>query len=198
MTTAVETRPRTWTPQIIAFSLLLHVAVLYYVAVAFQVVPPPSDLIDEPPTITVQPLPPPPPPVTPEVDPPPQPRVVPRQPAAPPVPTQVPPIPLPPQQPTESTANADTLVLNRTIPEQPVVQALPRYPSNAEDRQIEGRVRLSITIMPDGSVRDVQVLGASPPGYFETEAVRAVQRWRYKPSNVTRTNVIVDINFVLT
>jgi protein TonB len=52
--------------------------------------------------------------------------------------------------------------------------------------------------MPDGSVRDVRVVGANPPGYFEAEAVRAVQGWRYKPSSVTRVNVIVDINFVLT
>ena len=189
--------PRSWTPQIILFSILFHIVLLYYVAVAFQVVPQPDDFGDEmTPMIRVQPLPPPPPPVEPEqiVK---QPRVRPRDPLPQPEAPPVPPIPLPPQPPAVSTANADTLVLNTPIPEVPIVQGLPRYPRVAEDRQIEGKVRLAITIMPDGSVRDVRVISAKPSGYFEAEAIRAVQSWRYKPSNVTRKNVIVDIDFVL-
>ena len=87
--------------------------------------------------------------------------------------------------------------MREPIQEQPVSQLLPRYPSAAQAREIEGRVRLTITIMPDGSVRDVRVMSARPQGYFESEAVRAVQQWRYKPSNVIRTNVVVDIDFVL-
>lgn len=198
MSTTVEARPRTWTPQIVAFSLLLHVAILYYVAVAFQVVPPIMKPDSEPPVVQTVRFDPPPPPPKPDVEPPPKPRVLPRQPATPPIATQVPPIPLPPQQPAESTSDANTMVLNRTIPELPIVQGLPRYPRVAEARQIEGKVQLSITIMPDGSVRDVRVIGAKPAGYFEAEALRAVQAWRYKPSNVIRQNVIVDIDFVLT
>jgi TonB family protein len=197
MTTTVEARPRTWTPQIVAFSLLLHVAVLYYVAVAFQVVPPIMQPDNDPPVVEAVRFDPPPPPVIEElvkVEP----RVRPRQPLPSPVAPPVDPIRLPPQPPAESTANAGTMVLNQPIQEQPIVQGLPRYPRAAERLQIEGKVRLSITIMPDGSVRDVRVIGAKPAGYFEAEALRAVQAWRYKPSNVIRQNVIVDIDFVLT
>jgi protein TonB len=61
----------------------------------------------------------------------------------------------------------------------------------------EGRVVLSITILPDGSVTDVQVISAQPRGYFESSALRSVKTWRYKPSNVTRTNVIVHMDFEL-
>ena len=111
----------------------------------------------------------------PELEPPPQPRVRPRDPIPQPLPQQIQPIPLPPQPPAESTTNANTMVMNRPIQETPVAQPLPRYPRYAEDHQIEGRVRLSITIMPDGSVRDVRVVGANPPGVFDAEAVRAVQ-----------------------
>ena len=187
-------RPRSWTPQIILFSIIVHAVVLYYVAVAFQVVPP--IVMSDPPTIPVfRPSPPPPEIVPDQIDK--QPRVVPRQPRTPPVTPQVPPLPYPPQPPAISTANADTLVLNQPIPELPIVQALPRYPRIAQDRQVEGKVRLSITILPDGSVRDVRVMSSRPSGYFENEAVRAVQGWRYKPSNVTRQGVVVDIDFVL-
>ncbi len=188
-------RPRTWTPQIILFSIVLHAVVLYYVAVAFKVVPPIVGP-DEPPTFETIVLPPPVPPkiVEPEKI---EPRIRPRLPETSPVTPTVEPIRFPPQPPAVSTANAGTLVLNQPIDELPVVQGLPRYPRIAQDRQIEGKVRLSITIMPDGSVRDVRVIGARPNGYFEAEALRAVQGWRYKPSNVIRQNVIVDIDFVL-
>lgn len=191
-----QARPRIWTPQVIVLSILVHVLVLYYAIVAFNVVPPFVPTVEEPrsfETVVIQP--PPPKIIPPEKI---EPRIRPRRPDAPPVTSPVEPLRLQPQPPAVSTANAGTLVLNQPIDELPVVQGLPRYPRIAQDRQVEGKVRLSITIMPDGSVRDVRVIGARPNGYFEAEALRAVQGWRYKPSNVTRQNVIVDIDFVLT
>ncbi len=190
-----QRRPRSWTPQIILVSVIVHAVVLYYVAVAFQIVPPPID-IREPPTIDVFRMPPPPPPPLTEPE---QPKLRPlfqqRQPLTPPVQPLVQPSPLPPTvTPTSGPASID---VRQPIAEEPVSQLLPRYPRAAETRQIEGRVRLSVTIMPDGSVRDVRVLDARPTGYFEAEAMRAVQQWRYRPSDVIRTNVVVDIDFVL-
>ena len=52
--------------------------------------------------------------------------------------------------------------------------------------------------MPDGSVRDVRVVNATPRGVFDQSALQSVSHWRYKPSGVIRTNVIVQIDFVLT
>jgi periplasmic protein TonB len=191
-----QSRPRTWTPQIIFFSVLLHAVILYYVAVAFNIVPP-LMTPDEPRTIpTVRYFPP--PPVLP-----PEPieqqhlRFRPHDPLPAPHPVEVPPIPFPPQPPAVSTADATTIAVNTPIEEAPVSQSLPPYPTAAIDRDIEGRVILSITIMPDGSVRDVRVVNAQPQGYFEAAAVRAVQTWRYRSSNVTRTNVIVHMDFKL-
>ncbi|NOT41990.1 MAG: TonB family protein [Alphaproteobacteria bacterium] len=190
-----QTRPRIWTPQVIVLSIIVHALVLYYTIVAFNIVPIPGPATHEPPTFETVILPPKPPVVIePERI---EPRIRPRQPIASPVTPTVEPLRLTPQPPAESTANAGTLVLNQPIEELPVVQGLPHYPRIAQDRQVEGKVRLSITIMPDGSVRDVRVVNARPNGYFEGEAVRAVQGWRYKPSNVIRQNVIVDIDFVL-
>jgi protein TonB len=33
-------------------------------------------------------------------------------------------------------------------------------------------------------VRDVEVLAAEPRGYFEQAAIRAVQRWSWKPAMI--------------
>jgi periplasmic protein TonB len=189
-----QARPRIWTPQVILFSILVHAAVLYYVAVAFNIVPPPVEQRD-PPAVRVLTLPPtlPPTPVEPVET---RPRFQQRVPAPSPVPPVVQPSPLPAIVNPVTTGPA-SLDVREPIQEQPVSQLLPRYPSAAQAREIEGRVRLTITIMPDGSVRDVRVMSARPQGYFESEAIRAVQQWRYRPSNVIRTNVIVDIDFVL-
>ncbi len=191
---AAQARPRIWTPQVIILSILVHAAVLYYVAVAFNIVPPIAQP-NEPPvirTVMVQPPPPPPPESEPIEK---RPLFQQRSPHNPPV---QPPIQSPlPAIIAPVTTGPASLDVREPIQEQPVSQLLPRYPSAAQAREIQGRVRLTITIMPDGSVRDVRVMSARPQGYFESEAVRAVQQWRYKPSNLIRTNVIVDIDFVL-
>jgi protein TonB len=189
-------RPRSWTPQIILFSIIVHAVVLYYVAVAFQVIPPLVPTTEEPrsiPTVMFQP---PPPKIIPLEEPKKRPRFQQREPLTPPVQPLVQPTPLP-STVTPMTNGVPSIDVQQPIAEEPVSQLLPRYPRTAETRQIEGRVRLSVTIMPDGSVRNVRILDARPSGYFEAEAVRAVQQWRYKPSNVIRTNVVVDIDFVL-
>lgn len=188
-------RPRSWTPQIILFSLIFHAVVLYYVAVAFNVVPPLMSPIEEPRTIPTVMFQPPPPVIVPiEVEK--RPRFQQRNPQTPPVQPLVQPTPLQPTV-TPLTNGVPSLDVQAPILEEPVSRLLPIYPRNAQARQIEGRVRLTVTIMPDGTVRDVRVLDARPTGYFEADAVRAVQQWRYRPSGVIRTNVIVDIDFVL-
>lgn len=192
---SAQARPRFWTPQLVLFSLVLHAIVLYYLAITFNIVPPivtPS----EPPVIpTVRLIDPPPPINEPE-------RIIEKRPVfdqrptnPPPIPTTVPPSPFPPTvTPVEGPRAID---VRNPIQEQPIAQPLPNYPRTALERGIQGRVILSITIMPDGSVRDVRVVDSNPRGYFESTAVRAVERWRYRPSNVIRTNVIVHMDFEL-
>ena len=186
---------RSWSPQIIVFSVILHAVVLYAIAVAFKVVPPPIGT-DEPAVIPmVRYEPPPPPPEEPvpikrrEFNP-----RLPKTPAVAPI---VPPIPMTPTVDPVSPGPS-SISVNTPIQEQPISNARIPYPQRAEAQQVEGRVVLSITIMPDGSVRDVRVVNARPAGYFEDAAVQSVARWRYRPSNVIRTNVLVEIDFVLT
>jgi periplasmic protein TonB len=190
-----QERPRSWTPHIILFSIVLHAVLLYYIAIAFQIVPLPTPPTFEPKTIQTIRLDPKPPELPPEPIKMKRP-VTQRIPNNPRVDPIVPPSPIPvsttpgPQDPVGTDVRGE-------IGEQPVAQALPNYPRYALEKGVEGRVIMTITIMPDGTVRDVKVVSARPQGYFEAAAVRAVQTWRYRPSNLIRYNVMVHMDFQL-
>ncbi len=62
-----------------------------------------------------------------------------------------------------------------------IVRVLPRYPSRALSRGIEGWVLLEFTIDEVGLATDPVVIEADPPGVFDRAAVNAVKRWKYRP-----------------
>jgi TonB family protein len=98
-----------------------------------------------------------------------------------------PPVPEAPIVPDMSSAD---VVAN------PISQPQPQYPQRALEAEKEGIVRLRITIGPDGSVIDAQVVNAQPRGWFENAAISAVKRWRYQPSGRT-IQTEVEIEFKL-
>jgi protein TonB len=57
----------------------------------------------------------------------------------------------------------------------------PQYPESARKRGIEGWVELAFTVMPNGSVDDVEVRNASPANVFDDAAIRAVRQWKFEP-----------------
>jgi protein TonB len=59
----------------------------------------------------------------------------------------------------------------------------PDYPPKALDAGVEGWVEVEFTVMPDGSVQDVSVVGADPPKTFEVAAVKAVSQWTFAPAS---------------
>ncbi len=63
----------------------------------------------------------------------------------------------------------------------PLVRINPDYPPRAQSRGIEGWVMIEFTITAAGTVRDARVIDASPKGYFEEAALKAIARWRYNP-----------------
>jgi protein TonB len=63
----------------------------------------------------------------------------------------------------------------------PLNDVMPTYPRFAEQRGIEGHVKLAFTITRNGTVENVRVLEASPQNVFEREARRAAVRWRFAP-----------------
>ena len=84
----------------------------------------------------------------------------------------------------------------------PLVRINPDYPPRAANRGIEGWVLIEFTITAAGTVRDARVVDASPKGYFEEAALKAIGRWRYNPKvqegvAVERIGVRVRLSFNL-
>jgi periplasmic protein TonB len=66
----------------------------------------------------------------------------------------------------------------------PVVRVPPVYPARAKQAKLQGSVTMAVTIRPDGSVADVQVLESNPPRLFDDAAIQAMQRWKFRPKIV--------------
>lgn len=71
----------------------------------------------------------------------------------------------------QNVVSASTLKRTHTIP--------PTWPEAAAG--IEGWVRLRFTLLPNGTVTDVEVQEAHPAGVFDASAVEALRQWKYEP-----------------
>jgi protein TonB len=69
----------------------------------------------------------------------------------------------------------------------PVRKVKPNYPREAEDKLIEGRVKVRLSVELDGSVSKVEILFAEPPGVFEEEVLKAVKQYQFKRDGTTYT-----------
>ena len=71
----------------------------------------------------------------------------------------------------------------------PIVEAVPDYavnpkpvyPKLAIRRNYHGTVMLLVEVLADGSVRDVEVFESSGYSILDRSALRAVQKWQFKP-----------------
>lgn len=63
----------------------------------------------------------------------------------------------------------------------PIVKVQPRYPSRALSRGIEGYVIVEFTVTANGSTRDPVVVEADPPNIFNSAAIKAAEKFKYKP-----------------
>lgn len=57
----------------------------------------------------------------------------------------------------------------------------PEFPLAARQKSQSGWVDVEFTVIHDGSVSDVAVVGADPADVFETSATDAVRKWKYQP-----------------
>ncbi len=78
-------------------------------------------------------------------------------------------------------------------------EVTPQYPPLAKSARIGGVVHLSATIAPDGTVKDLRVLGGHP--LLIQAAVDAVKQWTYRPTYLNGKPVEVltdvDVKFML-
>ena len=80
-----------------------------------------------------------------------------------------------------------------TVAPKAVSTPAPDYPPKAFKEGTEGYVDVEFTVMPDGSVQDVSVVGADPPHTFEVAAVKAVSQWTFKPGTRDGTPVAAHV-----
>ena len=72
----------------------------------------------------------------------------------------------------------------------------------SEDDATVGRVRMSFDISATGTPENIKILGSSPSGVFDSDAIEALSGWRYKPKivngiSVKQTNMEVILDFKL-
>lgn len=63
----------------------------------------------------------------------------------------------------------------------PIVKVQPIYPRRALSRGIEGYVILEFTVTKNGSVKDPVVIEADPERIFDSAAIKAALKFKYKP-----------------
>jgi protein TonB len=56
------------------------------------------------------------------------------------------------------------------------------YPVEAQDRKVEGFVRVAYEVTTDGKVTNARVVESNPPGVFDEAALAAVRSWYFHPA----------------
>ena len=82
----------------------------------------------------------------------------------------------------------------------PVYRALPKYPKEAAELDLDGWVKLRFAIDRYGKVVDIEVLESLPSAIFNESAIEVLGRWKYKPKvkdgkTVKQYNLSVRIDF---
>jgi protein TonB len=63
----------------------------------------------------------------------------------------------------------------------PLQRITPQYPRDAARAHLTGWVQLEVMVNADGTVRSARVTDAKPKGLFDSAAVSAVLKWKFKP-----------------
>lgn len=96
-----------------------------------------------------------------------------------------------PEQSSNTTAVAKKAPVKQPEPAQPTVQiqdavlvssVQARYPTAAFRRHQQGWVQVQFTVDTDGNVTDARVQDAKPKRVFDRAALRAVDRWKFRPA----------------
>jgi len=73
---------------------------------------------------------------------------------------------------------------------QAIRKANPRYPRRAKLKKIHGFVKLIFNISKEGNVSHVRVLDSKPKGVFEKSAIKAMKRWKFKHTGISKDATI--------
>ena len=73
-----------------------------------------------------------------------------------------------------------------------ITEVKPAYPATLKNLHIEGLVRLTVTVLPNGNVANINVRGGNP--ILVENALKAVKNWKYAPG-FSQTEEEVDPQF---
>jgi len=68
----------------------------------------------------------------------------------------------------------------------------PKYPALARQLKLSGKVRVEVTVSPDGHVKGTRIVGGNP--ILAEAALDAIRMWRYEVGTKETTEV-VEIDF---
>jgi len=77
---------------------------------------------------------------------------------------------------------------------QPINMVPPEYPLLAKQARVQGTVRFAVTIQPDGTVSNIQLIAGHP--LLIPAATEAMKQYRFAPM-ASEIKAAIDINFVL-
>jgi TonB family protein len=73
-----------------------------------------------------------------------------------------------------------------------LVSGKPQYPDLLKQSRIGGAVRLRATVLPNGTISTVDVLGGNP--ILAESAVAAIKKWKFAPAT-SQTFEDITVNF---
>lgn len=74
----------------------------------------------------------------------------------------------------------------------------PAYPPDAKKEHVQGKVTIRFVVTKDGRVIEPTVEEAEPPAVFDSSALEAVSKWRFKPAikDGKKVNIILTVPLI--
>jgi TonB family protein len=83
------------------------------------------------------------------------------------------------------------VLLSQELPRKVVARTLPTAPPMARKIHLVGKVKLEVTVAPNGSVASAKMVGGSP--VFEECAIAAVRQWKFeRGEKETKETIVMD------
>ena len=78
----------------------------------------------------------------------------------------------------------------------PLKTPSPMYPKSASENRLMGDTTVSMTVLTDGSVGEIQLIGTATRSMDET-SLKTLRGWKFKPAMCGTEPVVADIEVVV-
>ncbi len=79
---------------------------------------------------------------------------------------------------------------------EPIRTPNPLYPKSASQNRISGDTTVAMTVLTDGSVTDIQLVGSSGHS-LDDATLNTLRTWKFKPAMCGNEPVVSDIHVVV-